>query len=378
MPEPSRDRPGGQTSHCSGKHEKISTTVENGPIAGGPSNERPARPPSPGAAVFAAPASPVPAGEHLAVFRSQDGQAQVLDAHCPHLGANLAAGGRVRGGCIECPFHGWQFRGEDGKCISIPCAAKVPDRARVRGWPSCEVNGMLLVWYHCQGLDPTWAVPEQREITTGEWVFLGQTELLVDTHIQEIPENAADAAHLAFLQGPAVLAGSDLRYTRSRLGDFMKHTWKAEWQPEPNANEHCSHLLLQHSATIFGNGLCLTDLTVSARQVGPGLVYLTFEHAFLGRGVILQTVTPLQPLLQSVRHKIYDQKNVPAIEPKLILRAECVQFEWDVTTWNNKQYLSKPLLVREDSGIRRHRRWFSQFYSEGSVRSLAREEGLDW
>lgn len=43
---------------------------------------------------------------------------------------------------------------------------------------------------------------------------------------QEIPENAADMAHLAFLHGPAILGGSDLRYTRSKLWDFMKHIWK--------------------------------------------------------------------------------------------------------------------------------------------------------
>lgn len=63
-------------------------------------------------------------------------------------------------------------------------SSTVPDFARVRTWPSCEVNGMLLVWYHCEGISPTWAVPEQREITTKEWVFRGQTEHLVDAHVQ--------------------------------------------------------------------------------------------------------------------------------------------------------------------------------------------------
>lgn len=43
---------------------------------------------------------------------------------------------------------------------------------------------MLLVWYHCEGLAPTWAVPEQREISTKEWVFRGQTEHFIDAHIQ--------------------------------------------------------------------------------------------------------------------------------------------------------------------------------------------------
>lgn len=48
----------------------------------------------------------------------------MVDAYCPHLGANLAAGGRVLGDCIECPFHGWQFQGSDGKCVRIPYAEK--------------------------------------------------------------------------------------------------------------------------------------------------------------------------------------------------------------------------------------------------------------
>lgn len=63
-------------------------------------------------------------GEQLAVFRDQDGKSYVVDSYCPHLGANLAVGGRVVGNCIECPFHGWQFRGNDGKCVKIPYAEK--------------------------------------------------------------------------------------------------------------------------------------------------------------------------------------------------------------------------------------------------------------
>lgn len=68
---------------------------------------------------------PVPvSGVQLAVFRGEDGQAHVLDAYCPHLGANLAVGGRVLGGCLECPFHSWIFQGSDGKCVKIPYTEK--------------------------------------------------------------------------------------------------------------------------------------------------------------------------------------------------------------------------------------------------------------
>jgi cholesterol 7-dehydrogenase len=62
-------------------------------------------------------------GEHFVVFRTEKGVASVLDAYCPHLGAHLGIGSRVIGDCVECPFHGWQFRGEDGQCTSIPYAA---------------------------------------------------------------------------------------------------------------------------------------------------------------------------------------------------------------------------------------------------------------
>ena len=48
----------------------------------------------------------------------------MLDAYCPHLGANIGIGGRVIGDCLECPFHGWQFRGSDGKVTKIPYADK--------------------------------------------------------------------------------------------------------------------------------------------------------------------------------------------------------------------------------------------------------------
>ena len=52
-------------------------------------------------------------------------QVSIVDAYCPHLGANLGVGGRVQGNCIECPFHGWQFDGETGQCVNIPYAEKV-------------------------------------------------------------------------------------------------------------------------------------------------------------------------------------------------------------------------------------------------------------
>ena len=64
-------------------------------------------------------------GQELAVIRGSKGQIYVIDAYCPHLGANLAVGGTVHRNecnedCIRCPFHGWSFRMTDGMCSNIP------------------------------------------------------------------------------------------------------------------------------------------------------------------------------------------------------------------------------------------------------------------
>ncbi|KAG7240810.1 hypothetical protein INR49_023384 [Caranx melampygus] len=212
-------------------------------------------------------------GEQVAVFRGQDGKAYVVDAYCPHLGANLAVGGRVVGSCIECPFHGWQFRGDNGNCAKIPYTEKVPEFARVRCWPTCEVNSQIL----------------------------------------EIPENAADTAHLAHLHTPGIVSGVDLRYTNSKMWEFVRHDWKVQWEPESEPNKHCSQMLVNHTLTVFGHHFPLLDVHVVARQVGPGVVFLLFHHSFLGRGVIIQCVTPVEPLLQCVSHTIFYQSNIPPL-----------------------------------------------------------------
>jgi len=69
----------------------------------------------------------------LVAFRTEAGAISVLDAHCPHLGAHLGHGGKVKGGSIECPFHAWQF-GTDGKCTAVPYAEHVPRKAKLSTW----------------------------------------------------------------------------------------------------------------------------------------------------------------------------------------------------------------------------------------------------
>ncbi|MDA8016740.1 MAG: Rieske (2Fe-2S) protein [Thermoanaerobaculia bacterium] len=83
------------------------------------------------------------AGERVVVYRGADGVLRALDAHCCHMGADLA-GGEVEGNCICCPFHGWQYDG-DGRCVMVPSGAP-PPFARQGVHPVVERDGCIFVF----------------------------------------------------------------------------------------------------------------------------------------------------------------------------------------------------------------------------------------
>ena len=50
--------------------------------------------------------TPVHVGDVRMMALKQNGQVRVLEATCPHRGANLAYGGKLCGDHVICPFHG--------------------------------------------------------------------------------------------------------------------------------------------------------------------------------------------------------------------------------------------------------------------------------
>src|SRR4051812_48773581 len=59
----------------------------------------------------------------IVLFRSQAKAAALVD-RCPHRNAALSQG-RIVGGVIQCPYHGWTFDGA-GECRSIPGSPTCP------------------------------------------------------------------------------------------------------------------------------------------------------------------------------------------------------------------------------------------------------------
>jgi len=86
-------------------------------------------------------------GQDFVLFRDAEGVARVLSNTCTHRGGSLA-GGRLRDGCIQCPYHGWLFGG-DGRCHRIPSLgpdARIPPRARVDAYPTRERYGLVFAF----------------------------------------------------------------------------------------------------------------------------------------------------------------------------------------------------------------------------------------
>src|SRR6185436_9457430 len=124
-------------------------------------------------------------GQDLIVFRGDDGHAAVTDAHCPHLGADLSAGGRVVGNTVACPFHNWQFAG-DGRCVKIPYCDRIPKKAALRAWPTHERDGVIYFHFDAAGRAPAFELPEGPFHAGCEWSRPMYFKWRIRMHIQEV------------------------------------------------------------------------------------------------------------------------------------------------------------------------------------------------
>lgn len=314
-------------------------------------------------------------GENFVLFRSADRQCHVLDAYCPHLGANMGIGGKVHGDCIECPFHQWRFSGITGKCISVPYSSKVPNFAEVKCWNVHEINDMIFVWYHSEDEPPTWYPNSVDSIENRKFIYRGRNQFLVNCHIQDIPENGSDLWHFNAVHGASMLTGSDIHQTEATWCKFFRHNWSAEWEPggEPSM-KHIGFGKLSHFISLFGK-IKLASLTVDIEQIGPGYVIMRM-HTTIGPMVILQAVTPVEPMIQKVVHRFYCPIYL-ALYATLTLVAESIMVERDIMIWNHKKFIENPLLLKEDKTVAKYRRWFNQFYSEHSPLFNTKKQCLD-
>lgn len=87
-------------------------------------------------------------GQHLVLWRDEQGLPHAHLDRCPHRGVALSPG-RVQGGELVCPYHAFRF-GPDGACRHMPCegeGAHIPGSLKLRSFDVKEAHGLLFVWW---------------------------------------------------------------------------------------------------------------------------------------------------------------------------------------------------------------------------------------
>jgi 3-ketosteroid 9alpha-monooxygenase subunit A len=295
--------------------------------------------------------------KELVLFRTESGVARLLDAYCPHLGAHLGygihenagGGGRIEGESIVCPFHAWKFNGA-GECTDVPYAKNMPPKIQgkqcLTSYPTTETNQMIWAWYHPADEPPLWDVIDHVEANSDDWAPLQRHEWLLETHSQEMAENAADPAHFRYVHRTASLPEWETTYE----GPISSGIQRAK-MPTPRGD---------------------VDGAIHTGSAGPGQGFTKFEG--IADTFLMGLTTPIDEEKVHVRFaftqpKVDGEVKTGGVNAAII--ANIVgQLEEDRPIWEHKVYRPLPVLCDGDGPIAKFRKWYAQFYSNYDTNQL--------
>ncbi|MDZ7675390.1 MAG: Rieske 2Fe-2S domain-containing protein [Acidimicrobiales bacterium] len=293
-------------------------------------------------------------GEDLVAYRGERGELHVLEAHCKHLGAHLGHGGTVIDGCVQCPFHGWQW-GPDGGNVAIPDQDK-PNRSRqLRVWPVMEQHGLVFLWHHPHGEPPQWEMldifgcyPEFDTPPEGYYppypAFVRKDER-EPVHPQIVLENSADSAHFEFVHGASVTP-QVLHWS------YDEHLWYfiAGW-PDTRSDDPEAMRLKIHSK-LFGLGGAITAFAGSQNY------RVVFSTTPIENGVSDMFQTIWWPRIPG------DESDVPPDDLRERIDKEILAtVEEDLGIWRYQKWVEDPAYSKIDAkGYSTLRKWSQRFY----------------
>ena len=262
----------------------------------------------------------------LVLFRDDDGAAHVVDAHCPHLGAHLAVGGEVEGGCLRCPFHGWLFDGADGACVEIPYqqGERIPAKAKTRSYPVVERNGFVWAWHHARREPPFYEVPTVPELHDPDWSPPVLKEFEVAVAAEDMAENNVDYAHFQFVHGSEAIPETDFT---------VEGTYKR---------------------TVSADG------TLAREGFGLGLGVVRVA----GYTPFRSSPPPFDEEQVPVRGRFPSPRAVGEQAAHEAAETFAAGVSQDLPIWENKIYRTQPVLTKGERPILDQRRWARQFYSD--------------
>lgn len=291
-------------------------------------------------------------GQDLVVFRTQDGTAHVMDAHCPHLGAHLGYGGRIEKNTIRCPFHGWCFDA-NGRCVEVPYSSKSVPKAQVRTWPVREVNGMIMVYHHELEALPTWDIPTLPECNNPDWLELKRTHWRVRMHAQELAENGIDTSHMPVVHSQAMLEINDRQLEMT--GTQLVHRLLPRYQVYFGSKHLGRQVDCKHDLVYHGLGCLLNYVYINEHKITLELIFAFYPTPIDEEYIEIQGVFLMKKVWTKLLTKLLATKITQNFE---------LTINQDIPIWENKIYHTNPLLCEQDEPIRPFRRWATQFYAQ--------------
>lgn len=137
-------------------------------------------------------------GHQFALWRDKAGTVHCISNTCTHRGGALADG-RIRGDCVECPYHGWTFDSA-GHCVRLPSlkpGTAIPPRTQVDAYPVVEKYGLVHVFLGDlpeAERPPVFPVPEY---DSPDWRFVN-LDLTWNVDYKRAIENTMDIGHNEF------------------------------------------------------------------------------------------------------------------------------------------------------------------------------------
>ena len=281
----------------------------------------------------------------IVIYRTEAGEARVIDAFCPHMGAHLGRVGAIEGDQLKCRFHGFKYGG-DGRCSATPYGGPPPPRARLKFWEVREHSGLILVWFHSEDAAPDWEVPALAD--ADDWARIRFKRYQIPTHPQETTENSVDFGHFTQIHG--FHDGTILEPVQVD-GELLTTRYRA-FRGIPSPKLAMARMSVDYSVIVRGLGYSQVNVRIEPFKIDFRVWVLPIPvdeeniELVIG-GTVPRRYGPLIPPIRAIAHNIL-----------------CTEVDQDLDVWTYKTYVENPALAKGDGPVATYRRYVRQFYPD--------------
>ena len=254
-------------------------------------------------------------GDRLVLWRSRSAL-HALQDRCAHREAPLSRGRTTATGCVQCPYHGWEYDG-DGRCVAVPSQgtgpARVGQKAHVPRALVAERYG--LVWA-CLG-EPVAGIVDIPEAADSAYRTINVPFYDSPVSATRLAENFLDAAHFAFVHAQTFGAATDPVLTVDPVQDQGSVTYRFEVAA---SNPPEAFATTQRTTSVLTRRMVM-------RITLPFTLVNTVEYDDGLRHVILNALTPVTDTethwsMTLIRNDDHDAPELDAVALDLKIVAE--------------------------------------------------------